>query len=203
MACAEGEPQAVGGSVRACFAVWSAPLQSCCIEHVRVGALSVCVQSANVVGSFFRVPAASHVVSVRSKHFPDGIYNSHTNGAVGGALFQILVRSPNPSQPSGAEFKSRNFSKFLRTPFSLPPPPNLVKISSKVNPTQILKQILRKLDITGVSERRSFSRVQHTHQTTYAVTWGRECRYQKHPGAWSGSEIKAYNATVPCGNVAC
>ena len=94
MACAEGEPQAVGGSVRACFAVWSAPLQSCCIEHVRVGALSVCVQSANVVGSFFRVPAASHVVSVRSKHFPDGIYNSHTNGAVGGALFQILVRSP-------------------------------------------------------------------------------------------------------------
>ena len=95
MACAEGEPQAVGGSVRACFAVWSVPLQSCCIEHVRVGALSVCVQSANVVGSFFRVPAASHVVSVRSKHFPDGIYNSHTNGAVGGALFQILVRSPS------------------------------------------------------------------------------------------------------------
>ena len=109
MACAEGEPQAVGGSVRACFAVWSAPLQSCCIEHVRVGALSVCVQSANVVGSFFRVPAASHVVSVRSKHFPDGIYNSHTNGAVGGALFQILVRSPTGVESANAA--TRNYGR--------------------------------------------------------------------------------------------
>ena len=50
-----GGRAAGSGQQRACMLciVERAVAEQCCIEHVRVGALSVCVQNANVVGSHF------------------------------------------------------------------------------------------------------------------------------------------------------
>ena len=55
----------------------------------------------------------------------------------------------------------------------------------------------------GCHRKKPIFRACYLHQATYVVTRGRECRYQKHPGAWSGSELKAFNATAQCGKVAC
>ena len=63
------------------------------------------VQNANVVGSFFRVPAASHVVSVHPSNSPNGLHNSHTNGAAGGARFKIAVDPPTKAQLGLGEIK--------------------------------------------------------------------------------------------------